>query len=256
MSTLAKKSIVAIREGGISLFLKKTSVFFIVKMRPLRNLLYPYAIYSFSHLNTDKYSIDDLVRFAFFGAGGFIRPAQVKSEITKLIESVKSLDPKTIIEIGTFNGGTLFLFSRVANKNAEIISLDLPYGQFGGGYPKWKIPLYQKFSRPGQILTFFRENSHDEKVFQQIKNHLNGKCVDFLFIDGDHTYEGVKRDFNMYSKLVRPGGIIALHDIAVHPVESGCTVNLFWDELKHNKKYEELIDDKNQGWGGIGILYI
>jgi hypothetical protein len=36
--------------------------------------------------------------------------------------------------------------------------------------------------------------------------------IDFLFIDADHSYEGVKLDFELYSKLVKKTGIIALHD--------------------------------------------
>jgi hypothetical protein len=32
---------------------------------------------------------------------------------------------------------------------------------------------------------------------------LGGERVDFIFIDGDHTYEGVKRDFEMHSPLMR-----------------------------------------------------
>ena len=36
--------------------------------------------------------------------------------------------------------------------------------------------------------------------------------MDFLFIDGDHSYEGVKIDFELYSNLLSPTGIIMLHD--------------------------------------------
>lgn len=256
MPSLAQKAVTAVKEGGAPLLFKKTGVFISAKLKPLRNLLYPYASYTLSRFNANGKSTEDLVRFAFYGAGGFIRPAQVKSEITKLVEVVKKTNPNTVMEIGTFNGGTLFLFSMIADKNAEIISLDLPYGKFGGGYPGWKIPLYKKFARAGQTLKFLRENSHDKMVFEHVKQLLNGKQLDFLFIDGDHTYDGVKKDFEMYSTLVRPGGIIALHDIAVHPASSGCTVNLFWDELRINKKHDELIENRNQGWGGIGILYV
>jgi predicted O-methyltransferase YrrM len=42
---------------------------------------------------------------------------------------------------------------------------------------------------------------------------LKGSEGDFLFIDGDHTYQGVKQDFQMYSPLVKKGGIVAFHDI-------------------------------------------
>jgi predicted O-methyltransferase YrrM len=43
------------------------------------------------------------------------------------------------------------------------------------------------------------------------------KRLDFLFIDGDHTYEGVKQDFEMYTPLVRKGGLVAMHDIVPPP---------------------------------------
>jgi hypothetical protein len=33
-----------------------------------------------------------------------------------------------------------------------------------------------------------------------------------LFIDGDHSYEGVKLDFELYSKLLAPKGVVILHD--------------------------------------------
>jgi predicted O-methyltransferase YrrM len=48
---------------------------------------------------------------------------------------------------------------------------------------------------------------------RKIEGILKGRKVDFLFIDADHSYEGVKKDFEMYSPLVRKGGIIAFHDI-------------------------------------------
>lgn len=80
--------------------------------------------------------------------------------------------------------------------------------------------------------------------------------MDFLFIDGDHTYEGVKKDFEMYSSLVRRGGLIAFHDIVPHPLETGCEVNKFWNEIKYFYKYIEIVRDWNQGWAGIGVLYV
>ena len=77
--------------------------------------------------------------------------------------------------------------------------------------------------------------------------------VDFLFIDADHSYEGVKKDFEMYSLLVRKGGIIAFHDI----VPSGYpTVYKFWNEEKEKYEYLEIIKNRNQNCYGIGIIFI
>ena len=72
-----------------------------------------------------------------------------------------------------------------------------------------------------------------------------------MFIDGDHTYEGVKKDFEMYGPLVRESGIIAFHDIAV--IEKPCEVRKFWKELNSDYK-KEIIEDEKQGWNGIGII--
>ncbi len=83
---------------------------------------------------------------------------------------------------------------------------------------------------------------------------MGDKKIDFLFIDGDHTYDGVKKDFNLYKQLVKKGGIIALHDIANHPKESNCRVDKFWNEIKEKYKYKEFIENKNQKWAGIGVI--
>ena len=83
---------------------------------------------------------------------------------------------------------------------------------------------------------------------------LAGKKVDLLFIDGDHSYEGVKKDFEMYSPLVADGGVIAFHDIAVHTKFAHCEVDRFWNEIKPVFRHREIIDDPKQGWAGIGIL--
>jgi 2-keto-3-deoxy-L-rhamnonate aldolase RhmA len=39
-----------------------------------------------------------------------------------------------------------------------------------------------------------------------VKEVLGGQPLDYLFIDGDHTYEGVRKDFEMYGPLVRAAG--------------------------------------------------
>lgn len=185
-----------------------------------------------------------------------VRARQVKEEITQLLKILARHKLKTVLEIGTARGGTLFLFSKVASLNATIISIDLPGGPFGGGYPKWKIPVYKSFAMGGQKIHLIRRDSHDQATLLEVKKTLGKHKIDFLFIDGDHTYEGVKGDFEMYSDLVRAGGIIAFHDICPHPPEIGCEVNKFWGSIKRKYRYRELVKSWKQGWGGIGVLYV
>ena len=205
-------------------------------------------------INNINDAIDFVYSFKYLNFS--IKIAQVKYEITKLLEILKDLTPKIILEIGTAGGGTLFLFTRIADSEASIVSIDLPGGAFGGGYTNWKILLYQSFTKRGQKIKLLRADSHNPKTFDLFKKTLDNRMVDFLFIDGDHTYEGVKRDFIMYSRLVRKGGMIAFHDIAEHPPGTKCKVNEFWDENKNNYEYLEIIEDIKQKWAGIGIIYI
>ncbi len=117
-----------------------------------------------------------------------------------------------MLEIGTAKGGTLFLLSRVADPSATITSCDLPGGLYGGGYPQWKSVIFHRIMPPPQSL-HLRGNSHRAETRERISATLGGQKVDFMFIDGDHSYAGVKHDFLTYRNFVRPGGMIALHDI-------------------------------------------
>ncbi len=101
-----------------------------------------------------------------------------------------------------------------------------------------------------------RGDSHADEMLNRVKAALRDQALDYLFIDGDHTYEGVKRDFELYAPLVRKGGIIALHDIAPHPPDSDCKVSRFWNEVKSQYRHTEIIKDLQQWWAGIGVLYI
>jgi hypothetical protein len=89
--------------------------------------------------------IPELISLVMDGMGGVIRPIQDRKEITCLLSMLQQINPQKILEIGTFNGGSLFLFCRVVASDGHIISVDLPGGWFGGGYPKWKYKLYKSF---------------------------------------------------------------------------------------------------------------
>jgi len=246
--TKAKK---ILREEGIFVLLKKA----VGKLRQKVNfVLVPYATVLIKNARFKNTS--DLMNFSFNRLLGLVTPAQVKEEISGLLQILLKAKPKYMLEIGTANGGTLFLFSRTIAKDAKIISVDLPGGKFGGGYPEWKIPFYKSFALPTQDMHLLRMSSHDSSTLDLVKETLSGKKLDFLFIDGDHTYDGVKKDFEMYSQLVRRGGIIAFHDIAKHPPEINCNVDKFWLEIKKRYRNTELIKDRNQGRCGIGVLYV
>lgn len=199
------------------------------------------------------------VPFLFRGRGYFrlMRPRQNPEEIEALYRRVLSLQPRRVVEIGTARGGTLYLWTQAATANAVLVSLDLPGGAFGGAYPPCRIPFYQSFARPGQTLHLVRDDSHRPETLDQVKRHLGGEPLDFLFIDGDHTYAGVKTDFQQYGSLVRSGGLIAFHDILHRPEVAGLEVHRFWAELRDRGQTWELIGGPGTGKAiGIGMIQV
>lgn len=135
---------------------------------------------------------------------------------------IRRIRPKILVETGVSFGVTSSFILQALEDNGEgkLYSIDLPFqfakeNETGSLVPirlrhRWKLILGDSKTELSSLL-----------------NDL--KRIDFLFIDGDHTYEGVKRDFLMYSPLVRKGGIIAFHDIVPHPPECGGDIPRFWD---------------------------
>jgi predicted O-methyltransferase YrrM len=183
-----------------------------------------------------------------------IQSQQIRSEFLELATMVKEQNCKYVMEIGTYRGGTLFVFSHLATPDATVISLDFHFSMLGKMYGALQKSLMRKFVRDGQSLFLLRQDSHLPETLGVVRNILQGHELDFLFIDGDHTYEGVREDFTMYSPLVREGGLIAFHDIA----ESGGSreVHRLWSELKPNYQHSEFIHQTGRGAMGIGVLRV
>lgn len=202
------------------------------------------------------------VPFAFRGDGMFksIRPRQNTAEIQSLYDRVCELQPRRVLEIGTANGGTLYLWTQAAAEDATIVSVDLPGGRFGGGYPPPRARFYHQFARPKQHLHLLRLDSHLPSTLTEVRGVFGGEPVDFAFIDGDHTYPGVKADFLEYGPLVRPGGLIAFHDILLSPRSPAKEVHLLWDQIKREHETWEFIDPDARREGhriiGIGLLRV
>jgi predicted O-methyltransferase YrrM len=236
-----------IKEQGIFVLFKT------ITKNILQLLLVPYYTIKLKIINFK--SNEDILNFSYNSKLGILTPCQIRSEATALLSKVAELKPKRVMELGTGKGGNLFLLSRASPEDAKIISLDMRGGPYGAGYPSWKILLLQSFKHGDQEMILVDADSHNIETRDKIRSILNNEKLDVLFIDGDHTYEGVKKDFELYSPFVRSGGLIAFHDIVdARKLDPTCNVNLFWNEIKDNYKYEESINNRAQIWGGIGFI--
>lgn len=188
---------------------------------------------------------------------------QIPEEIALLVELLKKHAPRNVMEIGSEAGGTFYLWCRLATLGGIKISLDLPSGASGSGRFRDQTALAErsaKMKRWSANVHIVTGDSHEQRSWQAVDDILGRgrEKLDFLFIDGDHSYEGVRLDFEDYRRFVRPSGLIAFHDIndsEFHRTR-GCFVAQFWNEL-----VKPLTGDKqeiSQGleWGGIGVVRV
>ena len=114
--------------------------------------------------------------------------AQKPRELSGLIALLEEQKPGAVLEIGTCSGGTLYCWCKVARPDAVVISVDLPRGKWGGGYTDERAEeMRQLFPGPDQQLHLIAANSHEESTIRSVQGLLEGRQLDFLFIDGDHT---------------------------------------------------------------------
>ena len=211
-------------------------------------------------------SPDQVVDFLFTDDARAIQPWQIPAEFRALARLVAERRPRVVLEIGTADGGTLFAHARCAHEQALLISIDLPAGPFGGGYPAWRIPLYRSFAGPAQQLELLRLDSHAPGTITVLERILAGRRVDYAFIDGDHTCDGVRQDLELCRRFAARDAIIAFHDIAAQPnpewLAAAATapgdgaVHEFWGRVKRDYAHEEYVDDPAQEGYGIGVLYL
>jgi cephalosporin hydroxylase len=182
---------------------------------------------------------------------------QIKEEITQLVNFLKTKNINNVIEIGTKLGGTLYIWHQISS--GHIFSIDLQGGEYGG----W---LLNKHPYLGNILAkrnkYFSKNysithhqingdSHSPLTKEKLLRIIQNKKVDLLFMDGDHTYNGIKQDLIDYQQFVNNGGFVVFHDIndSEHHRSINVGVYKLWNELT-GEKYEFNI---HSYWGGIGI---
>jgi predicted O-methyltransferase YrrM len=170
---------------------------------------------------------------------------QRTGEFDALLKLYKKRQPKRVLEIGTYEGGTLYHW--LQGKPDLAVTVD----DFRDGINNKH--LYADWTSDGTRLEVIEGDSHDPLIIKRI-----GELApfDWIFIDADHGYDAVRADWETYSRMGT--GILAFHDILppswAHPE---IQVSQLWRELKAaGHRTRELIDDPNATWGGIGIVFL
>jgi len=182
---------------------------------------------------------------------------QVYEEILSLCYWIKGFQPNNILELGS-RGASFWLLSQLSTGKKCSVDIDPTRGSFIRYY------MYE------EDWKFVCGNSQHQSTFDKVESFCSS--YDFIFIDGDHSYKGVEKDFHMYKKLLSPRGFICFHDIDPNHVfkdNMGGQVYKFWQELEEGSKLSLICSKSSgkihfigarrshpnitQGFGGIGL---
>jgi predicted O-methyltransferase YrrM len=181
---------------------------------------------------------------------------QIPEEILALVRLLQQARPRVVGEIGTFRCGNLFLLRHAVTSIETLIGIDRVLRQ---------KELLHRLNTSHSRCHLVEGQSRARSTISSVSEGLGGGKFDFLFIDGDHTYEGVKADFLKFREFVREGGLIAFHDIVPDLTTrmkskkrlSKCYaggVPIFWSEIKSRYVSQEFVADKEQDGFGIGVI--
>ena len=137
------------------------------------------------------------------------------------------------VEIGSYCGKSACYLGYACKKNnSKLFSIDHHHGseeqQYGEEY--FDEDIYDFDEKRVNTLPLFLENiskfnltAHIEPIIDTSENasKLLQSDIDFVFIDGSHTFESARNDFACWSPKIREGGILAIHDIYDTEMEGG-----------------------------------
>jgi glycosyltransferase involved in cell wall biosynthesis len=144
-----------------------------------------------------------------------------------VIETVK---PKIFVELGTHSGNSYFAFCQSVkshNLNTKCFAIDTWEGDSHAG--SYSDEVYREVCDHNKV-NYQNFSKLLRTTFDEALSFFEDESIDLLHIDGLHTYEAVKHDFETWLPKLSTNAIVLFHDTQVQ--ERGFGVWKFWNELK------------------------
>jgi predicted O-methyltransferase YrrM len=135
-----------------------------------------------------------------------------RNDIAALAAAVLHCRPKRVFEIGTYRGASSEMILQLLPK-AQVISIAFVNDQPGRQFNNDELSLAEvgALVSAGNRDRFIQLIGDSHKIDPRAFVRDHGK-MDLVFIDGDHSREGVRQDTDLARRILAPGGAIAWHD--------------------------------------------
>lgn len=165
-------------------------------------------------------------------------------ELAVLVRMMDTHLPKTILEIGTWAGGSAWAWSRIRSVE-HIVTVDV------SPQPAAAARLA---SLPCKVTQVTGISAYPE-TRRRVLEALDGTAPEIVVIDGGHTYQEARADWNAYGTMVAVGGMVVFHDTQGYPGNDTVQVPQLWAEIRGAYRTTELVDMPG-GPGGTGIVWM
>jgi len=164
---------------------------------------------------------------------------QDHQEFAQLLDLYNERQPRRVLEIGSWHGGTLYHWLTNASPGAVVVAVDDQHTN-ASQYRSW-VP-------PDVELVTIQGDSHHPNTIHDVRQH---GPYDWIFIDAGHTYADVLADWRTYRESATPHAVIAFHDITPTS-DPDIDVAALWLQLAPVNKTVEF---SQPGGRGIGVIY-
>jgi hypothetical protein len=162
---------------------------------------------------------------------------------------VDALRPRTIVELGVHNGFSYFVFCQAVRRlqlQARCFAIDSFEGDEHAGF--YGEEVYEEVSRRNRRYDGFSRVIRS--TFAEACDQFADGSIDILHIDGCHTLDAVRRDFETWLPKLSRRGVVLFHDTAERG--NGFGVHLLWDELRTRYPHFEFMHGHGLGVIGVG----
>ena len=167
---------------------------------------------------------------------------QREAEFTQLLDLYRERKPLSVLEIGTYYGGTLYHWLQNATPGAMVVSVDSYATDIDNRH------LYPEWTPEDVTLRVVEGDTRAPSTLAEVREYSDS--YDWIFIDAGHRYEEVKNDWETFGELVAEGGLVCFHDVNYPDVAR------LYSEIRSEpfSVTEEIIAAPWEEWHGIGCV--